>query len=141
MIDISGKWKLLCKVEQPEKEEFKDQEFVYYLDLTTEDGDITGKIFDISNDKLIEENIEGFIEDNVISFIWPLHSNHFLKNKINIDPMESEDLSDIEFTGEFNEENNEISGEWHLVLDVIQKGYFYFEEGFYGTWKMVKVTT
>jgi len=141
MIDIQGKWKVTYKIEHPDNNEnLKDKEFCFDIEINNNDGELSGKFKEIINNNLIEDNISGFIEDSIISFTRLYYPHHIIHGEINNrDNNNEESLGEMEFSGEYDPNLNEFTGEWHVILNIIQKGYFYFEEGFSGTWKMIKV--
>ena len=137
---ISGKWQGLYTLgKEYEKNEGQSTNFILELIEGDEDTFTGICIEDVS--EFFDEpiTVEGFIEDNFISFTkkYPCLYLKDENNNFKIDPRYEH--GDIYYSGEYDLEENKFQGEFELISDSFPYMEGWMEAIYRGSWTMFKI--
>jgi hypothetical protein len=116
-IEISGTWSGELTYGEEYGPDLQNKKLKFRLILKEDEGDITGECIDTGGTGIITEpaSINGFIEDDMISFVKQYPTFYI------IDP---------------KGENGTFEGDWHVVYEIKQLTFGFAEYALSGTWMM-----
>lgn len=139
-IDINGAWtgKLIYLTGVDENAKGKEMQFK--VAIYEKDGEVTGKSVDIKGHGFVPEeaSIEGFIEDDMISFIKKYPACYEPDGNGNMVKVEDREPYEINFSAIYDKENNKFSGSWDMLIKSHQIGFSFYDEMIAGEWEMQK---
>ncbi len=115
--------------------------FRFKMTLDVSKGIITGVCYDLDDARIVQESeaeINGFVENNTVSFIKKYKSYFELDENQNPIMIPEKAPIEINYTGEFFEEQKCIKGDWEIITQSHQYGYGSFEDVITGKWTMKK---
>ncbi len=120
--------------------ENEDNILHFEMTISVRKGIITGKCQDMGESKDIQEpaEINGFVENNIVSFIKKYKHYYEIDENDNLREVPGKAPVDINYTGKYIEEQKRIEGDWDIITQSHQYGYGSFEEVITGKWMMVK---
>ena len=135
---FTGKWNGQYTLGDTYSEDMKGISRPFSIDMTYLDGIISGTCVDEGIENIFTEpaTINGFIEDNFISFIkkYPCHWETDDKGNIRKD-LELPSL-EIHYSGQFDQ--NMFRGNWEMEMLFKDDNGYDFEYVFTGTWTMLR---
>lgn len=132
---ISGNWQGTYYFQSNEPNNEKGVDFK--MTLTEKDGEIIGRCMDLGEKGIPEPaKIEGFVENNMISFIKQHPTNWYVNEEGDLKNDTSRPHPEIQYQGELLDD--EFKGTWELVINPMKYGDGYFEEYISGRWEMRK---
>ena len=136
MNQLTGKWKGSYNY-YDEDDQFCDETY-FEMDILIDNGVITGEINDADEKVTIPmvAKVDGFCENNSISFIKQYPALWYIDEKGNVIIDESKKHPEIHYQGDIKDD--EIFGTWSIYTKAQQYGYGYFEEVTQGTWTVKK---
>lgn len=121
MNKLGGTWNGEYSINHGTEEEPEISYFNFKIKIKEEDGSFTGTFTDqtIVSD---ESQIQGFIEDNFISFIRPVEQSSEFREFLNFELEDENKPLEFNFSGNWNSEEESFVGVWDLEIDVEREG-------------------
>ncbi|MBN2610449.1 MAG: hypothetical protein JXB00_02735 [Bacteroidales bacterium] len=140
-IKIAGTWLGELVYNDDHRPELQGKTMKFRLVLEENDGEFTGECVDTEGTGVIPEpaSINGFIDDQVISFVKLYPHFYFVNDQVEIVKDEDKEPVEINYSGEYNAENEQFEGDWNAVYAVKQFTFGYAENLVSGTWVMKRV--
>ena len=134
---ITGKWKGTY-ILGPEYESREGESYEFILDLIDENQSFKGESYEDGLSERFPDpiTVEGFWDDDMISFTkhYPCLYSIGDDGQITIDI--SSEHPGIVYSGEFNADNNEFSGNFEMIVDSIRDEEGWLDYSLTGTWSM-----
>lgn len=139
LIDLNGNW--IGKMKYGESfGEHKDKELTFSMIIQSQDGELTGSVTDLEGFGACPEEalIEGFIEDDLISFIKKFPVCYEFNENWELVKIEEKAPTEINFSGNYNAETGKFAGEWDMFFKSEPVGLGYIDLSVTGEWEIEK---
>jgi hypothetical protein len=137
-IEISGTWSGELTYGEEYGPDLQNKKLKFRLILKEDEGDITGECIDTGGTGIITEpaSINGFIEDDMISFVKQYPTFYIIDPKGEIKEIPEREPPEFNYSGYYNAENGTFEGDWHVVYEIKQLTFGFAEYALSGTWMM-----
>ena len=137
-IKVDGTWYGELTYGEEYGPDLQNKKLKFRLIIKENDGDISGECIDTEGTGVISEpaSINGFVEDNMISFIKQYPSFYIIDQKGEIREIPEKEPPEFNYSGYYNPENDTFEGDWHVVYEIKQLTFGFAEYALSGTWMM-----
>jgi hypothetical protein len=137
-IKIDGTWYGELTYGEENGPDLQNKKLKFRMIIEENDGDITGECIDTEGTGVIPEpaSINGFVEDNMISFVKQYPSFYIIDQKGEIKEIPEKEPPEFNYSGYYNPGNDTFEGDWHVVYEIKQLTFGFAEYAISGTWMM-----